>query len=62
MGAILLGILLLVVAALIPLPYPLGIILYIVSAIAIIYGVWVLFFGGPRGPYPTGTRRRVRWY
>lgn len=62
MGAILLGIILIIVSALLPLPYPIPTILYIVAAIAIIYGIWVLLLGGPRGPYPTGTRRGVRWY
>lgn len=61
MGAILLGIILIVVAALVPLPYPLPTILFILAAIAIIYGLWVLFLGGPRGPVD-GPRRRVRWY
>lgn len=60
MGALLLGILVLVLAWLLPMPYVLWVILVLVGAGLILYGIWLLI---PRGPLPpAGTRRRMRWY
>ena len=60
MGAILLGIILLLVGWLVPLPYPLGLILVIIGICLIVYGIWIII---PRGPVgPDQRRRAVRWY
>ena len=63
MGPLILGIILLVVAYLVPLPDPFHIILLIAGVIALIYGLYVLFVGWrgpPAGGAPVGRRRY--WY
>ncbi|UJQ86544.1 membrane protein [Mycobacterium phage PenguinLover67] len=60
MLAILAGIVILLLVYLLPVPYVLWVIGLIVGVVLILYGLWVLFVGGPRPP--AGTRRGVRWY
>jgi hypothetical protein len=60
MGPLLLGVVLLCVHAWVAIPYPLDVIVLIAGIVAVIYGLYVLFVGGPwRGESVT---RRGRWY
>jgi len=56
MGALLAGIVCLLLAFLLPLPYVLYIILIVAGAILVIYGLWLIFVGG--GPRTYFVRRR----
>ncbi|AYD82016.1 membrane protein [Mycobacterium phage Saguaro] len=60
MAALIAGIVILLLAWLLPLPYVLWVIGLIIGVVLVLYGLWVLLLGGPRPP--AGTRRGVRWY
>lgn len=60
MGYLLLGIICLLVAALVPLPYILYVILLIVGIVALIAGLYFLFVGTTHAP-AEGARRYRRW-
>jgi hypothetical protein len=61
MGAILVGIVILLLVNLLVVPYALWLIGTIVGVVLILWGLYVLFVGGGP-PAAPGTRRRVRWY
>lgn len=52
------GVLLMLLGWLLPIPYPVNIILIVVGLLILLYGVWIVI---PRGPHD-GTTRRVRRY
>ncbi|QPX62134.1 membrane protein [Mycobacterium phage Indlovu] len=60
MAALIAGIVVLLLVWLLPVPYVLWVIGLIVGVALILWGLYVLFVGGPRPP--AGTRRGVRWY
>lgn len=60
MGYLFIGIVCLLIAFLVPLPYILYVILLIVGILALIYGLWIMFAGARTAPAP-GARRYRTW-
>jgi hypothetical protein len=59
MGPIIVGVILLILWAVLPLPAPIPLILLILGICAILYGIWLII---PRGGPRAEPRRGVRWY
>jgi uncharacterized membrane protein len=62
MAPLLAGIVLLVLAYTVLVPYPIYLLLLIGGILLVVYGLWVLFRGFGPGPVEPTTRRRRYWY
>lgn len=61
MGYLALGIVAILIACLLPLPYAVYVILLIIGVIALVIGLYFLFVGASAGPPAAGGRRYRRW-
>jgi hypothetical protein len=61
MGYLFIGIVLLLIAELVVLPYIIYVILLIAGIAALLYGLYLLFVGARAGPPAAGARRYRTW-